>query len=61
MRTMFLRRYHGLCRKACVCLKVTVGPSCVPRSFAANVAVTRRACLKATVERPACPRGTLSR
>ena len=46
---------------ACVCLKATVGPSCVPRSFPANMAVTHVACLKATVVRPACLRGTLSR
>ena len=61
MRAMFLRRYHGLCRMACVCLKASVGPSCVPRSFAANMAATHRACLKATVVRHACLRRTLSR
>ena len=46
---------------ACVCLKATVGPSCVPRSFPANMAVTQCACLKASVVRHACLRRTLSR
>ena len=46
---------------ACVCLKASVGPSCVPRSFVANMAVTDRACLKASVVRHAYLRGTLSR